>query len=150
MKLLDYSIFFLAAAAMFPVSGSASTVSVTSLSGSISASVEGVSTLSSKGVKAVTQGDYKITDIAVATDRFDRTRIALQHTDEKNETYYLYMTRSDFESAHLDKGQIITASKKPYGVSFKHADADEPFVIVLDDTWIKDLHSHDISARQSI
>jgi hypothetical protein len=131
-------------AALIPFSASASSTASLSLSESVSASVEGVSKGSSAAVKVVA-GDYKVTDIAEVTDHAEKVRIALQAVETNRENFYLYMSHDEFAEAHLSAGQVVTALKRPYGVSFKHVDATEAFVVVLDDAWIKDLRSNIVS-----
>jgi len=144
MKSSKLFILSLVAAALIPFSASASSTASISLSDSVSASVEGVSKGSSQVVKVVA-GDYKVTDIAEVTDHAEKVRIALQAVGTDRETFYLYMSHDEFAEAHLSAGQVVTALKRPYGVSFKHVDATEAFVVVLDDAWIKDLRSNIVS-----
>lgn len=144
MKSSKLFILSLAIFALIPFSASASSTASVSLSESVSASVEGVSKGSSNVVKVVA-GDYKITDIAETTDHAEKVRVALQAVEKNHETFYLYMSHDEFAEAHLSAGQVVTASERPYGVSFKHVDATEAFVVVLDDAWIKDLRSNIVS-----
>jgi len=146
MIFIKRSLFLaMAAVAVLPAVASASVTSSFAISDSASASLEGTSTGSSKVVKTVAEGNYRVTDIAESNDHPDKMKVALQADKADGEAFYLYITRNQFDKANLNKGQVVTAVKRPYGVSFKHVDAVEPFVVVLDETWIKDLRSNDIA-----
>jgi hypothetical protein len=46
-------------------------------------------------------------------------------------------------------GQVITAGHRPYGLAFATADAAgraEPFFLVLDDAWYRELASRPVGA----
>lgn len=149
----QFVISLVAAAAMIPFSAfSGSTVSVsisdsiTGTVGSISTSV-GASSKSSTDVIKTVEGDYKVTDVAEVTDHPEKMRVALQAAGNDREGIYLYLSSKDFAEAQLSPGKVVTALKRPYGVAFAHVNTTKAFVVVLNDTWLKDLRPTIVSGE---
>ena len=138
----------LAAMAIVPASASyAASVSL-SISDSVSGTVAsisdslGKSSKSSTNAVGLTQGDYKVTDIAVAQGRDNQMKIALQAPGEdRSKDLFLYVPASDYNHSNLAVGQTVTAMPRAYGLAFYQVAVKEPFAVVLADNWIKELHT---------
>jgi hypothetical protein len=136
-----------------PASAYAS-VSVLSISDSISASIEGVSDSisgssksSAKTVK-MAQGDYKIVAIAQADGMPGKQRLTLQAANgNQGENLYMYLANAEFQQAHLSNGQLVTASRRPYGLAFAKSGSKEPFAVVLMADWLKDVPSNEVVSK---
>lgn len=140
-----------AAAAMIPASASfaSSLISLSdSVSGtvtSLSDSVQRISNSSSKAV-GMAEGDYKVTDIAAVDGHPEKMRLTLIAAgNDRDKDLYLYVPRDDFNRTHIARGQTVTATQRPYGVAFAEANTPQPFVVVLNDTWVKDLRTNVVS-----
>jgi len=139
----------LAALAVLPVSASFAASISMSVSDSVSGTVAsisdsfGKSSKSSTNAVGLTQGDYKITDIAVAEGRDNQMKIALQAPgDDRTKDLYLYLPVADYTHTNLNVGQIVTAMPRNYGLAFYQTQAQSPFAVVLADNWIKELHTN--------
>jgi hypothetical protein len=150
MKHSNLKVIFslLLAGAFLPSLASAST-SVISLSDSVSGTVQSVSDSVSRSSNSssktlnIAEGDYRVVDIAMVAGQPDKMRLRLQAVAAANEPQlYLFVPKHDYDQAHLNNGQIVTASKRPYGMAFSIARADQPFAVVLENDWQKDLASH--------
>jgi hypothetical protein len=102
-------------------------------SGSVSDSLSGSSNSSSGGNKTAA-GPYKIIDIAQTPDRADRARLTLQG-NEPQMRIVLDLPKSTFEQQGLDKGDIVYAENRPYGIEFARNDNRKAFYLVLADEW---------------
>jgi len=136
------------ASALLSSAASASTVLVTisdSLSGtvqSISDSISRASKSSSNAVN-VAEGDYRIVDVAMAEGQPGKMRLTLQATAKPDDAgLYLFVPRNDYDHAALADGQIVTAAKRPYGMAFSKAQTGQPFAVVLEQGWLKELSLH--------
>jgi len=139
----------LAAMAVVPASASFAASISMSVSDSVSGTVAsisdslGKSSKSSTNAVGLTQGDYKITDIAVADGRDNQMKIALQAPgDDRTKDLYLYLPADDYARTNLNVGQIVTATPRNYGLAFYQVQTKEPFAVVLAENWIKDLHTN--------
>ena len=132
---------------MFPVMGHCGSVSLVSVSDSISASVEGISTsvgqISKSSSKAanLAEGEYRIIDVAEAADRPDRARLTLRAVgkDDAEEDFYLFMPKQEFARAQLQAGQTLAARNRPYGAAIFKQDLGEPIAVLLKDDWRSNL-----------
>lgn len=138
--------------AVLPVSASFAASLSLSVSDSVSGTVGSISDSSTKSSKSstnavgLTQGDYKVTDIAAATDRDNQMRIALQAPgDDRSHDIYLYMPTTDFQRVNLNVGQVVTATPRAYGVAFYQVATPDPFVVVLADNWLNELHTSEVT-----
>jgi hypothetical protein len=136
------------ASALLPAFASAST-SVISLSDSVSGTVQSVSNSvsrssnSSSNAVKVAEGDYRVVDVAMVEGQPDKMRLKLEAVAMANEPQlYLFVPRHDYDQARLNNGQIVTASKRPYGLAFSLAHVAQPFAVVLDQDWKNDLTTH--------
>ena len=122
--------------------GSSASDSASSAASSASDSLKNSSGGSSKAT-GVTQGDYKITDVAVAADRPGTMRLTLQAVAETSPTgeFFLYVPTRLFDQGELNVGQTIAARTRPYGVEFAKGERREAFLFVLDDEVFRELNS---------
>ena len=114
--------------------------SISTTVGSISDSVRG----SSRAIN-VAEGDYKVIDVAQAEDKLGQTRLTLQAAGDVQQTpFYLFVPAAAGPNV-VARGDIVTASKRPYGLAFAQAEATTPFVLVLDQAWLKELQPNIVS-----
>ncbi len=120
---------------------SASSDSVSASVGSISTSFEKSSDSSKADQTAA--GDYKVVDVAEAPQRPGMTRLKLQALAKPGADgeFFLYMPVVAAEQSRLAPGAVITATARPYGLQFAKADTREPFFLVLDDGWHRELQT---------
>jgi uncharacterized membrane-anchored protein len=129
----------LAAAMLLPVASFAS-VSLLSISDSIATTVGSISQSSdssSKTVKNIAEGDYKVIAVARADGTHPgRTQVTLAATaDAQNPVFNLYVPQADMQQSDVHVGDIVHAQKRAYGLAFARQGADQPFALVLDDRW---------------
>jgi hypothetical protein len=110
----------------------------------------GKSSTSSSPGNDVADGDYRVIDMAEATDRPGRMRLTLQGVATAGKpgagtTFELYLPVATLQQAALATGQQIRTRQRPYGIEFARADAREPFFLVLHDTWHRELASHPVT-----
>jgi hypothetical protein len=140
----------LAGAAALPAhaastAASSASDSASSAVGSLSTSL-GKSSESSTPDKDVADGDYRVIDIAEASDRPGLVRLTLQGvTTQENTEFALYLPRPAFEQAQLATGQQVRTRQKPYGIEFARTDTREPFFLALRDEWYRELDSHPVT-----
>lgn len=114
--------------------------SISTTVGSISDSVRG----SSKAIN-VAEGDYKVIDVAKAEDKPGHTRLTLQAAGDTQQAPFFLFVPAAAGQNRVAKGDIVTASKRPYGLAFAQAEATAPFVLVLDQAWLKELQPNIVS-----
>lgn len=108
--------------------------------GSISGSIQHSSN-SSSGEHGVAQGDYRIVRMAAADG--DRQRLTLQAVADggRGGEFELVLPAQTVAREHLAAGQTVSAHDRPYGLAFTRADAKEPFFLVLEDGWYRELRT---------
>jgi hypothetical protein len=143
----------LLAGACWSASASASTVVVSisdSISGSVQAVSDGISRSSKSSANAVNnlaEGDYRVVDVAMADGQPGKMRLKLQALATPNDPgVYLVVARAEVEQAGVRDGQLVTASRRPYGMAFTPAHQTAAFAVVLDDQWLKELSAHAVAA----
>ncbi|WP_310463726.1 hypothetical protein [Sphaerotilus sp.] len=143
----------LSGAATLPAQAASTAASSASDSASSAASSAsnsiGKSSNSSSPGNDVADGDYRVIDMADATDRPGVVRLTLQGvvgaaTVGKPE-FELYLPRATLEQAQLATGQQIRTRQRPYGIEFARADAQAPFFLALRDEWYRELASHPVT-----
>ncbi|WP_294001592.1 hypothetical protein [Sphaerotilus sp.] len=145
------ALVLLCAAATLPVQAASTAASSASDSASSAASSAsdsiGKSSNSSSPGNDVADGDYRVIDMAEATDRPGRVRLTLQGVaaGKPETTFELYLPRATLEQTQLTTGQQIRTRQRPYGIEFARADAREPFFLALHDAWHRELASHPVT-----
>lgn len=127
------------------LASSASSAGSASL-GSLSDSVKG-SSRSSSGETKVTEGDYRVIDVAELADRPGMVQLRLQATTQPGESGELWLTlpRQVLAQQTLAAGDLVSARQRPYGVAFARAEARDAFFLVLADDWHRDLDPHAVT-----
>jgi hypothetical protein len=143
----------LALACAATVSAHADSFSASSASDSLSTSmadlsdsISNSSTSSSPGQHRA-EGDYRVIDVAEVPDRPRLLRLHLQPLPEDRDgTVDLTLPREAVAAAHVDKGGVITALPRPYGIEFATGAAHEPFFLALDDAWMREMRSNPVTS----
>lgn len=122
-----------------------SAASSTSASLGSSSTSLGTSSGSSSSKETVAQGPYTVVAMVAQADQPDRLQLRLAPLApgaagaRAPADFTLTLPRETAERARLAVGQVITAEHRPYGLAF--ATRDEPFFLVLDDAWHRELGS---------
>jgi len=114
--------------------------------GSASDSFRGSSNSSTSGNKKTAAGDYRIDAIFAVAGRPDRVRLELTPLDRPSEEGFgLELPAQASEQARLAAGSVVNARPRPYGVEFALVPAGEPFYLVLEDDWYRELAAHRVA-----
>ncbi len=114
--------------------------------GSVSDSFRASSNSSSNDNKKSAAGDYRVDAIVAVAGRPDRVRLELAPLDRPAEAAFaLELPARALEQARLVTGSVVNARPRPYGVEFALAPAGEPFYLVLDDDWYRELAAHRVT-----
>lgn len=107
-------------------------------------SISATFTSSSNSSDIMGEGDYRIVQLAPAEDRQGYTHLTLQAVQHPDlAAVELFVPTPDVEKAGLQAEQIITASKRDYGMALATADTGT-FTIVLSASWQKDLAANKV------
>ena len=111
-------------------------------SGSVSDSIKG-SSGSSTGDKQVTEGQYRVMEVAEVPGRPAMTRLKLRATEQgPTREFFLELPRQALGNRALGTGDLVQALERPYGFEFARDDTREAFFLVLADDWHRELGSH--------
>jgi hypothetical protein len=114
--------------------------------GSVSDSFRGSSNSSSNDNKRTAEGDYRVDAIVAVAGRPDRVRLELRALDRRSEEgFALELPAQALEQVRLTAGSVVNARPRPYGVEFALAPAGEPFYLVLEDDWYRELAAHRVT-----
>ena len=114
--------------------------------GSVSDSFHASSNSSSNDNKKTAEGDYRIDAIVAVADRPDRVRLEMSPLDRPSEQgFALELPGRAVEQVRLTAGSVVNARPRPYGVEFALAPAGEPFYLVLEDDWYRELAAHRVT-----
>ena len=107
--------------------------------GSLSESVRGSSNSSTD--KKVSEGDYRIIEVAAIGERPGMLRLKMQAAAREGADgeLYLDLPRKALGPQGLAAGDLVSARQRPYGYEFARADTREAFFLVLADDWRGDL-----------
>ncbi|MDE2396576.1 MAG: hypothetical protein KGL43_25105 [Burkholderiales bacterium] len=110
--------------------------------GSVSNSL-GHSSDSSRHGGDMAQGDYRIVEMAAAAGRPGMLRLQLQALAQPGPEgrHTLDLPQPTAERERLAAGQVLSVRDRTYGLALARADAPQPFFLVLDDTWMRELRS---------
>ncbi|SFV11677.1 hypothetical protein [Pseudoduganella namucuonensis] len=106
-------------------------------SGSVSDSLSGSSNSSTGGNKTA-DGAYHIIDIAQTPGRAGMARVTMQG-DEPQMRIVLDLPQTTFDQQRLDKGDMVYAQNRVYGIEFARNDTRKAFYLVLADEWYGEL-----------
>lgn len=111
-------------------------------SGSVSDSIGGSSNASSpdKDKDKVAQGEYRVVEVAAATDRADTLRLTLQGADATaTREFVLFVPAQALAARPIATGDHVLTHVRPYGFEFARADTRQAFFLALTDEWQRDL-----------
>lgn len=109
--------------------------------GSLSDSLQGSSN-SSSGKERMAQGRYQIIDMATAPGADGRVQVALQINQDA--PVLLKLPQHIAQQAGLARGVWVDVQHRDFGLAFAVAQAREPFFLVLDDAWQRELDSRPV------
>lgn len=122
---------------------SAASNSLTTSSGSASTSSEASSDSSTSDDKTAA-GDYRVAEVTETAARPGLLRLRLQALDAQRRGYefFLYVPPQTAQAHGVERGRVLTARERPYGLEFALAEARAPFFLLLDDDW-----QHELATR---
>lgn len=123
-------------------STSSASSAVSNSIGSSSTSIEKSSNSSSKK-NDVAAGRYQVMDMVAMAERPGQLRLTMQGDTAENR-FYLYLPEATVQEAGITTGQTLTALDRPYGTAFAKADATQPFFLVMQDAWLRELPSRPV------
>lgn len=108
--------------------------------GSLSDSLQHSSNSSSRN-GGVAEGDYRLVDVASLAEHPGMLRLHLQPTMQTagTEGFWLDLPQAAFNDSHLQPGEQVHASQRPYGMEFSNALTRQAFFLALRDDWLQDL-----------
>jgi hypothetical protein len=141
-----FAVAFAAASARADSLASSASSAGSASVGSVSDSFRGSSNSSSNDNKRAAAGDYRVDAIVAVAGRADRVRLELTPLDRPaQEGFALELPARALEQVRLAAGNVVNARPRPYGVEFALAPAGEPFYLVLDDDWYRELAAHRVT-----
>jgi hypothetical protein len=134
--------------ASFAAGSSASSASsATSASvGSSSTSIQ-KSSASSTPDAPVAAGDYRIVEVVALAERPGTVRVMLQALADPGAegAFGLVLPEAALAGGGLAQGHVVTARQRPYGLEFANGATQQPFYLVLDDDWYRELQTRAIA-----
>ena len=122
------------------VEGSASSASSAG-SASVGSLSDSITTSSGSSTNKVTEGDYRIIDVAAA-ERPDALRLKMQHVAHAGDdaaVIYLDVPRTALNDRAAAAGDTVAVRQRPYGYEFAWADTRVAFFLVLAADWRREL-----------
>ena len=119
--------------------------SISTAVGSVSTSIKKSSQSSTKDDKTAT-GDYKVVEMAALDDQPGMVRLKLQATAEQaqRDEFYLLLPQKAVDNGQVREGAIVTAQPRPFGVAFAAGEPRQPFFLVMEDHWYRELASRPV------
>ena len=117
--------------------------SASSATSSASNSLEGSSNSSSGNNKKVAAGEYRVIQMAAATDKPGQQQRVLLRKDDGSEVRLL-LPLAAAERGQLAAGRMVLVNERPYGYEFAAADTKQAFFLVLEDAWQRDLQTRPV------
>ncbi|TAK97729.1 MAG: hypothetical protein EPO09_03405 [Aquabacterium sp.] len=126
------------------ISGSISD-SISTAVGSVSTSIKKSSQSSTKDDKTAA-GDYRVVEMAALDDQPGMTRLKLQATADQgaHDEFYLLLPQKAVDKGQVREGSIVTAQTRPFGVAFAAGEPRQPFFLVMEDQWYRELASRPV------
>jgi hypothetical protein len=111
--------------------------------GSLSDSIRNSSNSSSGDEKKVAEGEYRVVELAQASEQPGQLRVRLQALDAHaaDGEFVLVLPQAAAEQAGLAQGQVVAARQRPYGVEFSKGEPRQAFFLVLEDAWYRELQT---------
>lgn len=109
--------------------------------GSVSDSLGGSSNASSPNRQAA--GDYRVIEVAAVAGKPGMLRLTLEPLATRADAapLRLDLPQPVAQQHGLAAGMVVAARERPYGLEFAKGEPREPFFLVLDDAWYRELHS---------
>jgi hypothetical protein len=119
--------------------------SVSTAVGSVSTSIKKSSQSSTKDDKTAA-GDYKVLEMAALDDQPGMVRLKLQATADQaqRDEFYLLLPQKAVDAGQVREGSIVTAQPRPFGVAFAAGQPRQPFFLVMEDDWYRELASRPV------
>jgi hypothetical protein len=116
--------------------------SVSTAVGSVSTSLK-KSSQSSTGDDKTAAGDYRVIEMAALDGQPGMVRLKLQATAEQaqRDEFYLLLPQKAVDQGQVREGAIVTAQPRPFGLAFAAGQPRQPFFLVMDDAWYRELAS---------
>lgn len=149
--LLRAALVLLMAAAALPGRADSVASSASSAGSASSASVSdsiGDSSRSSSRDRQVAEGRYRVLEAAQAPGRPGTTRLTLRMDDPVTgpvPEFFLYVPDRALGVRPVAAGDLVMASRRPYGFEFAHADTRRAFFLALHDDWAREMGSHAVT-----
>jgi len=141
LVLAAYSLPALAASS----AASSASDSLSTSVGSVSNSFRGSSESSDRPARTA-DGDYRVTEVAAADEaRPGMLRLTLAPTAGEGETFALLLPQKAVDAGGIAVGEVVRAQNRPYGVEFANAGTQQPFFLVLQDDWYRELGSNPVT-----
>jgi hypothetical protein len=142
--MLVLAAFSLPALAASSAASSASDSLSTSV-GSVSNSFRGSSESSDRPARTA-DGDYRVTEVAAADEaQPGMLKLTLAPTAGEGEAFALVLPQKAVDAGGLAVGEVVRAQNRPYGVEFANAGTHQPFFLVLQDDWYRELGSNPVT-----
>lgn len=106
-------------------------------SGSLSDSLHGSSNSSSRQTAAA--GPYRVIEVAALPGRPGLLRLTLQPLAAGAGLLWLDLPQPVWQQQGLERGDLIAATPRPYGLAIARAGSALPFYLLLADAWRDDL-----------
>ncbi|HJV71924.1 hypothetical protein [Ideonella sp.] len=147
---------YLAPAALLLIAGTtlpalAASSAASSASESLSTSVGSVSDSFKGSSESSTQpnrtadGDYRVVEVAALDERPGMLQLTLQPASGEGDAFALVLPQKAADAGGVAPGQVVRAQNRPYGVEFARADSQQPFFLVLEDDWYRELASNAVT-----
>ncbi|MGM9489877.1 hypothetical protein [Ideonella sp. YS5] len=142
--MLVLAAFSLPALAASSAASSASDSLSTSV-GSVSNSFRGSSESSDRPARTA-DGDYRVTEVAAADDvQPGMLKLTLAPAAGEGEAFALVLPQKAVDAGGVAVGEVVRAQNRPYGVEFANAGTRQPFFLVLQDDWYRELASNPVT-----
>ena len=112
-----------------------------SATSSASESLRGSSNSSSPDRTAA--GEYRVTEVAALADKPGQVRLTLEPVAQRDGagTLWLDLPQQTAQQHGVAVGVVVAARARPYGLEFAQGEPRQPFFLVLDDTWYREMQS---------
>lgn len=139
-------LFCAAAAPSFATSSATSLASesVGTSVGSFSNSSQRSSTSSSRPPTPLSEGDYKVIEMAALPERPGFVKLTLHAVADASADgeLLLFVPQAAIEQGRVAEGQVVTAKQRPYGMEFASNETRQAFFLLLDDAWYRELQTN--------